>query len=112
MATITVDAGTVSVTFSATEKLLGLVRDQRFPVSSVLGAREVGRWRDDVRGLRVGLGLPGHRLLGTWYGRHHRQLVSLRTGRPAVLVQLRDERYDELLVECDDPQAVISRLSR
>ena len=68
MATITVDGLTVRVTFPTREKLLGLVRDYEVPVSSVVGAREVGRWRDDLRGLRVGLGLPGVWLLGTWLG--------------------------------------------
>jgi hypothetical protein len=112
MATIAVDRDTLRVTFPRKEKLLGLVRDQEFPLSSVTGARLVGRWRDDLRGLRVGLGLPGVWLLGTWVGRGHRQLVALRRNRPAVYVSLRGEKYDELLIETDDPMGIISRLPR
>ena len=112
MATITVDGLTIRVTFPAREKLFGLVRDYEVPVSSVVGAREVGRWRDDVRGLRVGVGLPGVWLLGTWIGRGHRQLVALRRNRPAVYVALRGEKYDELLVETPDPSAVLDRLPK
>jgi hypothetical protein len=112
MATISVENGTLRVIFPLKEKLLGLVRDQEIPVSSVTGARPVGRWRDDLRGLRVGLGLPGVWLLGTWVGRGHRQLVALRRHRPAVYVSLRGEKYDELLIETDDPTGIIGRLSR
>lgn len=112
MASITVDGLHVRVTFPMQEKVLGLVRDYEVPVSAVVGAREVGRWRDDVRGLRVGLGLPGVWLLGRWISRGHRQLVALRRNRPAVYVELRDQKFDELLIECDDPDGVISRLTR
>jgi hypothetical protein len=110
MATITVDGLTVRVTFPTREKLLGLVRDCEVPVSSVVGAREVGSWRDDVRGLRVGLGLPGVWLLGRWVSRGHRQLVALRRNRRAVYVELRGEKYDELLIESPDPGTVLARL--
>ena len=110
MATITVDRDRLRVAFPAKEKLLGLVRDLDVPVSSVVGAREVRSWRDDVRGWRVGLGVPGMWLLGTWRGRGRRQLVALRRNRPAVLVRLENERYDELLIETPDPAALLSRL--
>ena len=110
VATIAVDGLTVRVRFPTKEKALGLVRDYDVPVSSVTGARLVGRWSDDVRGWRVGLGLPGVWLLGTWFGRGHRQLVALRRNRPAVYVVLRGEKYDELLVETPDPDAILARL--
>jgi hypothetical protein len=112
MATITADAMTVRVAFATREKLLGLVRDYEVPTSSVTGARLVGSWKADVRGLRVGLGLPGVWLLGTWIGRGHRQLVALRRNRPAVYVSLRGEKYDELLIESEDPAGIIARLAR
>jgi hypothetical protein len=112
MASITVDGLTVRVTFPTREKLLGLVRNYEAPVSSVVGAREVGTWRGDVRGLRVGLGLPTIWLLGNWIGRGHRQLVALRRNRPAVYVALHGEKYDELLIETPDPETVLARLPR
>ena len=112
MATISIEGAHLRVTFPLREKLLGVVGDYEAPVASVVGARLVGRWRDDLRGLRVGLGLPGIWLLGRWISRGHRQLVALRRNRPAVYVELRGEKYDELLIESDDPDAVIRLLTR
>jgi hypothetical protein len=112
MASITVEGPTVRVSFSRREKLLGLVRDYAAPVASVTAAREVGLWRRELKGLRVGLGLPGVWLLGTWYARGHRQLVALRRHRAAVRVELRGEKYDVLLIECDYVAGVLSRLNR
>ncbi len=112
MATITIDGPTLRVTFPTKEKLLGLVGDYEVPVSAVTGAREVRSWREDVRGLRVGLGLPGVWLLGRWISRGHRQLVALRRNRPAVYVALRDQKYDELLVETPNPAAILARLPK
>ncbi len=112
MAEITVDGDRLRVTFPLKEKLLGLVRDLDVPVSAVTEAREARSWREDVRGMRVGLGLPGVWLLGRWVSRGHRQLVALRRHRPAVYVALSGQKYDELLVETPDPAAIVARLSR
>lgn len=112
MATITVEGDRLRVHFPAPEKVLGLVRDYEVPLSAVTGARPVGRWRDDLRGMRVGLGLPGVWLLGTWVRPGHRQLVALRRHRPAVYVALSGAKYDELLIEAPDAEALAARLLR
>jgi hypothetical protein len=51
-------------------------------------------------------------LLGHWIARRHRQLVALRRNRPAVYVQLKGEKYDELLIETPDPAGIIALLGR
>jgi hypothetical protein len=112
VATISVDGPLLRVTFPAIEKVLGLVRDYEVPLASVRGARRVGEWRDDLRGVRVGLGLPNVWLLGRWISRGHRQLVALRRNRPAVCIALSGERYDELLIETPDPDAFMAALPR
>ena len=111
MATLTVDGDRLRVGFPRKEKVLGVVGDLDVPVSSVTGAAEVRSWRE-VKGWRVGLGLPGVWLLGTWRWKGRRQLVALRKGRPAVRVTLSGEKYDELLIEAPDPGAIVARLSR
>ncbi len=112
MATISVQGDRLRVDFPLTEKLLGLVGDFEAPLSAVTEAREVRGWRDDLRGLRVGLGLPGTWLLGRWMSRGHRQLVALRRQRPAVYVALSGQEYDELLIETPDPGLLLTQLRR
>ena len=112
MATISVQGDRLRVEFSLREKLLGLVGDYDAPLSAVAEAREVRGWRDDLRGVRVGLGLPGAWLLGRWMSRGHRQLVALRRQRPAVYVALTGQKYDELLIETADPGLFLTQLGR
>lgn len=97
MAWMEIDGHQLVVRFSPAERVLGLVRDLVVPLSSVDSVELMDSWKA-VRGLRVGLGLPRVRLVGTWYSRGHRQLVSLRRGVPALKVGLSGERYDEVLI--------------
>lgn len=99
------------VRFSRVERLLGLVRDVRVPLSSVTAVSRLGSW-SEARGLRVGLGLPGICLLGTWRWRGRRQLVALRRGRPALRIWLHGEKYDELLVSTPEAELLRECLAR
>jgi hypothetical protein len=101
--------------FSLTEKLLGaLRRDLDVPLSNV-GSVDLleDSWSRAVHGLRVGLGLPGVRLLGTWRKRGLRQLVDLRRGLPSLRITLRDHApYDEVLVSTPDADALLDTWRR
>lgn len=101
--------------FSLTEKLMGaLRRDLDVPLSSVATADLLeDRWSRAVHGLRVGLGLPGVRLLGTWRKRGLRQLVDLRRGLPSLRITLREPApYDEVLVSSPDADVLLDALRR
>lgn len=110
MARMEIDGHHLVVRFSRAEHLVGLVRDLVVPLSSVESVDLVSSWRE-VRGLRVGLGLPRVRLIGTWYRRGHRQLVSLQRGMPALRVGLRGEKYDEVLVSVPETDLLLACLS-
>jgi hypothetical protein len=111
MTVLTLTDDRLDVRFSPGEKVMGLIRDVSVPRSAVTGAAVVQSWRDEVRGFRVGLGLPRVRLLGTWRWKGHRQLVDLRRGVPAVRVTLRDSRYDELLLSTPDADVLAAELA-
>ena len=105
MARVEVDTDRVRVRFSPTEKALGLVGDLTVPRSAVRSAHLLTSWRE-VRGWRVGLGVPRGRMVGTWRWRGHRQLVSLERGLPAVGLELTGARYDEVLVSTPEAERV------
>jgi len=94
------------VRFSRTERVLGLVHDLDLPLSAVTAVRPLRSWAE-VAGLRVGLGLWGVWLVGTWRSRGRRQLVALRRDRPALHIWLHGVKYDELLVST--PEAELLR---
>ena len=107
MATITSTPTTLSVTFSAYEKVAGLLRDISVPLSSVVSVTVEADGITAARGLRApGLGLPGLRKIGTWRrrvdGRVVRSAVSVRRGQPALRIELSDSHWDQLLIGHDD----------
>jgi hypothetical protein len=110
MAWMEIDGHHLVVRFSPAEHVLGLVRDLVVPLSSVDSVDLMSSWRE-VRGLRVGLGLPRVRLIGTWYSRGRRQLVSLRRGIPALKVRLHGEKYDEVLVSVPETDLLLACLT-
>jgi hypothetical protein len=111
MATIEMTSGTLRVSLTRTEKVLGLLRDLEVPLSAVRSVAVVPDGLAAARGVRApGLGLPGLRLIGTWRRRGSRTLVSVRRGQPAVRVELAGQRHDTVLVSADDAAAVAAVL--
>ncbi len=110
MATIETTSGTLRVSLTRAEKVLGLLRDLEVPLSAVRSVTVVPDGLAAARGLRApGLGLPGRRLIGTWRRRGSRSLVSVRRG-PAVRLELTGRRFDTVLVSADDAAAVAAAL--
>ena len=113
MATITTEGTSLRITLSTGERIAGLLRDVRVPLTSVRGVETVPDGLDAVRGVRApGLGLPGHRAIGTWREPGATTLVSVRRGQPAVRVTLAGERHAALLVGSDDAGTVADAVRR
>lgn len=110
MAKLNVVGDVLQVRFSGAEKVLGLVRDHSFPLSSVSSVRVERSGLAAAQGLRApGLGLPGLRKIGTWRG-HGRTLVSASHDQPAVVVDLVGQRFDRLVIGSDGAVALAARL--
>ena len=93
----------LEIRFTPLERVLGLLRDVRVPLSSVRTVEVVADGVGAVRGLRApGLSLPGVRHLGTWRGRDGKTLVAVRRGQAAVRIGLDGERWSALLLGTDD----------
>lgn len=101
----------VRIRFSLGEKLGGLLRDQRIPVGAVRGVEVVPDGLRATRGIRApGLGLPGVRKIGTWRGRGARDVVSVRRGQPAVVIDLEGQRYRRAVIGTDRAEEVAAEL--
>jgi hypothetical protein len=107
MTTIILHPDSLSLSFTRAEKVAGLIRDQRVPLSAVRAVDVVPDGLAATRGVRApGLGLPGARKIGTWRARSGNTLVSVRAGRPALRISLEGQRYAELLVDVERPADV------
>jgi hypothetical protein len=115
MSTLTLHHDHIDITFTAAEKIGGLVRDQRIPTESVTSAELVADPIAATRGWRSpGLGVPGARKIGHWRGPDGHELVCVKRGEPAVRLRLRSQPYDSVLIGTDEAttlaQAIASRV--
>jgi hypothetical protein len=99
---------------SAAEKLEGVHRDLRAPLSSVSGvevlddAHRAGGFR---AGVKVGTRIPGIVEVGTVQGRSTRRFVAVHHDTPRGLrIQLASTSFDEWIVGCVNPEEVAARL--
>lgn len=111
MATVQLTPTTVTVRFTRTEKILGLLRDVTVSRGAVRGAEVVPDPLPAARGLRApGLALPGRRV-GTWWRPGERTLVCVRRGELALRLRLAGAGYDALLVGTADAAALADALA-
>jgi hypothetical protein len=111
MSTVTITPDVIEVRLSALEKAGALRADLRVPRSAVRSVDVMDDGLGAVRGLRTGLGVPRHRMLGTWRRWRSKEFVDVRRGQPAVRIHLDGHGYDSLLLGVDDPSAVAAALS-
>jgi hypothetical protein len=116
MTTVRVHEATLDITFTTTEKVVGLVRDQRIPLGAIRSVEVVPDGLGAVRGIRApGLALPGRRMVGTWRSRSGKALLAVRGGRPALRLTLEGHRYASVLVTAhgaDELAAAVSAHTR
>jgi hypothetical protein len=112
MTTARVRDTTLVVSFSAAEKIAGLLRDQHIPLTAVQAVEVVPDGLKAARGLRApGLSLPGRRKIGTWRSRAGTSLVAVHGHRPAVRLTVEGQRYATLLITIDAPEELAASLS-
>jgi hypothetical protein len=111
LATVTVDGGRVVVAVRGVLKALAFKGRLEFPVGHLVGAwyEPQARERRNL-GLRMpGTALPGL-VAGTYLSDEGRSFWVYGTGDNAVVLELREEPYDYLVVEVADPQATVAAL--
>lgn len=110
MSEIVLTEDTLKLHLTAAEKVATTHGDISVPRSAITGVEIVEDALGAAHGLRVGLGLPGVRKLGTWISRSGREFVDVRADQPAVRVLLTGQGPASLLLGTDDPQALAAAL--
>lgn len=112
MAEIRVDGNEIVVALSAFEKAESVHGEVRLPRASLAGADILDDAIRAVHGIRApGTGIPGMVAVGTYRdsGRKLFAVVHHNTPR-GVRLRFDDSDYDEVIVGCDDPEAVVAQV--
>jgi hypothetical protein len=112
MATVDIRNAELRISLRWTEKLAGLVGDQRVPLGDVTDVEVHDDPFTAIEGLRApGLAIPGRTRIGTWRAGGQRTFVCARRSQPAVRVRTRDGgRFSTYVVSVDDAEDLADRL--
>lgn len=109
MVDLAVSGGMLVLNVRGTDKLWALKSSLEIPLRHVAGIRADpsvahGWWH----GIRMpGTNLPGVITAGTFYQDGKRVFWDVHNPDNTVVIDLRDERYNELIVEVADPKAAV-----
>jgi hypothetical protein len=91
------------------DKLWALKSSLEIPLAHIAGVRadpNVAKgWYHGIRA--PGTNLPGVITAGTFYQHGQRVFWDVHHPEGTIVIELRDERYNELIVEVPDPQAAV-----
>lgn len=109
MVDLSVSDGNLVLHVHGADKLWALKSSLEIPLPHIIGIRADpsvahGWWH----GLRVpGTNIPGVLTAGTFYQHGARVFWDVHNPDNTVVIALKDERYEELIVEVVDPQAAV-----
>jgi hypothetical protein len=113
MAAVTVGARALTVEFRGIHRFWTLRRRLNVPLEHIVDARADRSLAASSPGWRLlGAELPGVVVAGRFISNGERAFWDLRNPDKAVVIELRDERYARLVLEVDDPDAVVAAVHR
>ena len=66
----------------------------------------------EPKGVRApGLHVPGAAVIGTFQREHEKHFWDVRTGTHAIVIELAEEDYARLVIDVDDPRAVVDMIN-
>jgi hypothetical protein len=113
MATISVQGQDLVVEMNGLDKLWSLKSRLTIPLAHVRGATLDPGILGEPKWIRApGAHLPGVITAGTFHQDGEKVFWAVRDAQKAVVVELADEHYTRLVVEVDDPRAVVAMVEQ
>ena len=113
MAEVIVEGPELVVRLRAVERLEAVHGEVKVPLQSVRSVEVLDDAVGAVHGFRVGTGIPGSVAIGTFTSRDAKIFAVVHHDTPrGVRVNLEGAQFDQLIVGCDDPEAVAAALPR
>ena len=109
MVELTVADGKLVLHVQGADQLWALKSSLEIPLEHVAGiTADPSQARGWYHGLRMpGTNIPGVLTAGTFYSDGQRVFWDVHHPENTVIIALRDERYNKLIIEVADPQATI-----
>jgi hypothetical protein len=116
MVEVNVHHDTVTFTVRGLHKVFAFKSELTVPRSHITEVRQDPEAAKRLEGIRAGgTSLPGIVKAGTFYldhqGSHKPSFIDVANPDNVVVITLRDEEYQQLIVEVDDPVAVVALLA-
>ncbi|WP_432967528.1 hypothetical protein [Dactylosporangium sp. CA-233914] len=109
MATVSIDGETLVVEIEGLDKLWALKSRLAIPLANVRGATADPGISREPKGIRApGAYIPNVITAGTFHLDGEKVFWDVHDPRKAVVIELTDERYARLIIEVDDPRAVVA----
>ncbi|MGZ4836363.1 MAG: hypothetical protein ACXVZZ_12055 [Terriglobales bacterium] len=112
MVDLSIASGNLELHVRGADKLWAFKSSLEIPLRHIAGIRAdpsvaLGWWH----GFRMpGTNIPGVLTAGTFYQHGKRVFWDVHNPENTVVIELRDERYDELIVEVANPQLTVEQV--
>ena len=112
MVDLSIASGNLELHVRGADQLWALKSSLEIPLRHVAGIRaDPSVARGWWHGIRLpGTNIPGVLTAGTFYQHGKRVFWDVHNPENTVVIELRDERYDELIVEVADPQLIVEQV--
>jgi hypothetical protein len=111
MADLIVEGDTLVVRLRKVEKIEAVHGEVVVPLGSVRSVEVLDNALGAVHGIRVGTGVPGRVAVGTFTSKAASMFAVVHHDTPrGVRVRLEGAQFDELVVGCEDPEAVAASI--
>jgi hypothetical protein len=112
MVELTIEEGKLKIQVKGADKLWAFRSTLEIPLAHIAGVRTDPAIADGWwKGFRFpGTNLPGVITAGTFYYHGKTIFWDVHHGENAIILDLRDERYDELIVEVADTGAAVGMI--
>jgi hypothetical protein len=112
MVELSISNGTLTVQVRGADKLWALKSSLAIPVQHITAIRvDLSIARGWWHGLRMpGTNIPGIITAGTFYQDGKRIFWDIHNPDNTIVIELKDERYNELIVEVSEPGAAVEMI--
>jgi hypothetical protein len=109
---LSIKEGKLMLQLRGADKLWAFKSSLEIPLAHIVAVRadpETARgWHHGIR--MPGTNVPGVITAGTFYQDGKRVFWDVHNPEKAIVIDLHDERYNELVVEVDDPEQVVKQI--